>query len=130
MSPAGTPLIIGKRLRRLREQRKLSQGDIEKRTGLLRSYISRIENGHSIPTIETLERMAIALGVPLYQLFYDGQELRQLPAPSEREGMEEITHGIATKEALFLRKFCDLIARIDAADQELLLSLAQRMAAR
>ena len=59
---------IGYRLRSLREQKKLSQGDIEKRTGLMRYYISRVENGHTVPAIETLEKMARALEMPLYQL--------------------------------------------------------------
>jgi len=50
-------MIIGDRLREMREEKKLSQGDIEKRTGLLRCYISRVENGHTVPAIETLEKM-------------------------------------------------------------------------
>src|SRR5215468_11357435 len=54
-------MIIGDRLRALREDKKLSQGDIEKRTGLLRCYISRVENGHTVPAIETLEKLARAL---------------------------------------------------------------------
>src|SRR4029077_5378544 len=72
-------MIIGDRLRALREEKKLSQGDIEKRTGLLRCYISRVENGHTVPAIETLEKMARALECPLYQLFYDGEEPPVLP---------------------------------------------------
>src|SRR5258708_9353986 len=72
-------MIIGDRLRALREEKKLSQGDIEKRTGLLRCYISRVENGHTVPAIETLEKLARALECPLYQLFYDGEEPPQLP---------------------------------------------------
>src|SRR2546427_7978167 len=74
-----TSMIIGDRLRALREDKKLSQGDIEKRTGLLRCYISRVENGHTVPAIETLEKMARALEIPLYQLFYDGEEPPRLP---------------------------------------------------
>jgi len=65
-------MIIADRLRELRQKKKLSQGDIEKRTGLLRCYISRTENGHTVPAVETLEKMARALEVPLYQLFYEG----------------------------------------------------------
>jgi len=57
-------MIIGARFRELREKKKLSQGDIEKRTGLLRCYISRVENGHTVPAIETLEKMARAFEVP------------------------------------------------------------------
>ena len=58
-------MIIGDRLREIRIEKDLSQGDIEKRTGLLRCYVSRVENGHTVPSIETLEKMARALGVPL-----------------------------------------------------------------
>ena len=65
---------VGTRLRQLREQKGLSQGDIEKRTGLLRCHISRVENGHKLPSLETLEKFASALEVPLYQIFYDGSE--------------------------------------------------------
>ena len=72
-------MIIGDRLRALREEKKFSQGDIEKRTGLLRCYISRVENGHTVPAIETLEKMARALEVPLYRLFYDGEAPPELP---------------------------------------------------
>ena len=64
-------MVIGDRLRELREYKKLSQGDIEKRTGLLRCYISRVENGHTVPAIETLEKFARAMEVPIYQFFYD-----------------------------------------------------------
>jgi transcriptional regulator with XRE-family HTH domain len=71
---------IGHRLRSLRDEKKLSQGDIEKRTGLLRCYISRVENGHTVPAVETLEKMARALEMPLYQLMYEGQEPPALPA--------------------------------------------------
>src|SRR2546430_13141992 len=77
-------VIIGDRLRDMREEKKLSQGDIEKRTGLLRCYISRVENGHTVPAIETLEKLARALDVPLYQLFYEGDEPPKLPNPPKR----------------------------------------------
>ena len=48
------PMLIGARLRQLREQKQMSQGDIEERTGLLRCYVSRVENGHTVPSLETL----------------------------------------------------------------------------
>jgi transcriptional regulator with XRE-family HTH domain len=66
-------LMIGERLRTIRESQNLSQGDIEKRTGLTRCYTSRVENGHTVPSIETLAKFAQALDVPLYQIFYDGE---------------------------------------------------------
>ena len=80
-------MIIGDRLRALREEKKLSQGDIEKRTGLLRCYISRVENGHTVPAIETLEKLARAMEVPLYQLFYDGEEPPELPELAETQNL-------------------------------------------
>ena len=64
-----TIMVIGNRLKELRESKELSQSDIEKRTGLLRPYISRVENGHTVPAVETLEKLARALEVPMYQLF-------------------------------------------------------------
>src|SRR5215469_2681958 len=73
-------MLVGNRLRELREEKKLSQGDIEKRAGLLRCYVSRVENGHTVPAIETLEKFARALEVPLYHLVYEGSEPPALPA--------------------------------------------------
>ena len=61
-------MVIADRLKAIREQKNMSQGDIEKRTGLLRCYISRVENGHTVPAIETLEKMARAMEVPMYAL--------------------------------------------------------------
>jgi transcriptional regulator with XRE-family HTH domain len=65
-------LMIGERLRTIRESKNLSQGDIEKRTGMLRCYTSRVENGHTVPSLDTLAKYAQALEIPMYQLFYDG----------------------------------------------------------
>jgi len=78
-------MIIGERLRALREEKNFSQGDIEKRTGLLRCYISRVENGYTVPAVETLEKFARALEVPIYQLLYDGEEPPKLPKLLKRK---------------------------------------------
>jgi transcriptional regulator with XRE-family HTH domain len=123
-------MIIGDRLRALREEKKLSQGDIEKRTGLLRCYISRVENGHTVPAIETLEKMARALEVPLYQLFYDGEEPPQLPNLPKRKSADDIVWGSTGKEARFLHKLRRLMGRMEDADRRLLLYMAQKMSAR
>jgi transcriptional regulator with XRE-family HTH domain len=125
-----TEMIIGDRLRALREEKKFSQGDIEKRTGLLRCYISRVENGHTVPAIETLEKMARALEVPLYQLFYDGEEPPELPNLPKRKNADDIVWGSAGKEARLLNKFRRLMGRIDDGDRRLLLYMAQKMATR
>ena len=123
-------MIIGDRLRALREEKKFSQGDIEKRTGLLRCYISRVENGHTVPAIETLEKMARALEVPLYQLFYDGEEPPELPNLPKRKSADDIAWGSSGKEARLLNKFRRLMARIEEGDRRLLLYMAQKMANR
>ena len=83
-------MIIGDRLRLLREEKKLSQGDIEKKTGLLRCYVSRVENSHTVPAVETLEKFARALEVPMYQFFYDGEESPKLPNLAKRKTADDI----------------------------------------
>ena len=123
-------MIIGDRLRALREEKKFSQGDIEKRTGLLRCYISRVENGHTVPAIETLEKMARALEVPLYQLFYDGEEPPELPNLPKRKSADDIAWGSSGKEARLLNKFRRLMGRIEEGDRRLLLYMVQKMANR
>ena len=103
-------MIIGDRLRSLREEKKLSQGDIEKKTGLLRCYVSRVENGHTVPAVETLEKFARALEVPMYQLFYDGEEPPKLPNLPKRKSADDIVWGSSGKDAHMLAKFCRLSA--------------------
>lgn len=124
-------MVIGTRLRKLREDKDFSQGDIEKRTGLLRCYISRVENGHTVPSLETLERLASALEIPLYQLFYEGDEPPPLPNLSKRKSTEElILDGADEKEVRFFSKVRKLVAKIDEKDRQLLLYMAQKLASR
>jgi transcriptional regulator with XRE-family HTH domain len=122
-------MIIGDRLRALREEKKLSQGDIEKRTGLLRCYVSRVENGHTVPAIETLEKMARALEIPLYQLFYDGEEPPQLPNLPRRKSDAD-AWGSSGKDARYLNKLRRLIGKSNENNRKLLLHMAQKMAHR
>ena len=119
-------MIIGDRLRALREDKKLSQGDIERRTGLLRCYISRVENGHTVPAIETLEKMARALEVPIYQLFYEGKEPPQVPSLLKRKSSDE-TWGSSGKDARFLNKLRNLMGKSGVEDRKLLLHMAQKL---
>src|SRR3989475_2888352 len=114
-------MIIGDRLRALREEKKLSQGDIEKRTGLLRCYISRVENGHTVPAIETLEKMARAFEVPMYRLFYDGEEPPKLPYLPKRKSAEEIAWGSSGKHARFLNKLRRLLGKANEQDRKIIL---------
>jgi transcriptional regulator with XRE-family HTH domain len=121
-------VIIGDRLRSIREEKKLSQGDVEKRTGLLRCYISRVENGHTVPVVETIEKFARALEIPMYQLFYDGDKPPTLPNLTRRKTADEIAWGSIRKDARYLTKFRRLLARTTDKDRKLLLSMAQKIA--
>jgi transcriptional regulator with XRE-family HTH domain len=123
-------MIIGDRLRALREEKKLSQGDIEKRTGLFRCYVSRVENGHSIPAIETIERFARALEVPMYQLFYDGEQPPKLANLPERKSSDEIAWGSSGKDARFLNKLRRLLSKVDEEHRKLILYMTQKLARR
>ena len=124
-------MVIGTRLKKLREDRSLSQGDIEKRTGLLRCYISRVENGHTVPSLETLERLAAALEIPLYQLFYEGDAEPALPNLSRRRTTEELVlDAEQEKELRFFEKVKRLLTKIDEKDRQLLLYMAQKLAGR
>jgi transcriptional regulator with XRE-family HTH domain len=126
----GQAMIIGERLRALREERKFSQGEVEKRTGLLRCYISRVENGQTVPTVETLEKFARALEVPMYQLFHDGEEPPKLPNLPKLKSADDVVWGTEGKDARLLANFCRLFSRIEEGDLGMVLFMAQKMARR
>ena len=123
-------MIIGERLRALREEKMLSQGDIEERTGLLRCYVSRVENGHTVPNVETLEKMARALEIPMYKLFYDGEEPPKLPNLLKRKTTDDILWGSKGQDGRLLAEFCRLFGRMKEGDLGLVLFTAQKMAKR
>ncbi len=116
-------MIISDRLRAIREQKDLSQGDIEKRTGLLRCYVSRVENGHTVPSIETLEKMARALEVPLYQLFYDGEGPPEIPSLPKSISANQEGWGNDGEPARYLRRLRVLLGRLSEADRKLILHM-------
>jgi transcriptional regulator with XRE-family HTH domain len=126
----GTILRIGDRLRSLREEKNFSQGDIEKKTGLLRCYVSRVENGHTVPSVDTLEKFARALEVPMYQLFYEGEQPPQLPNLLKRKTTDDILWGNSGEDARLLAKFCRLFGRMKNEEFVLILFLAQKLALR
>jgi transcriptional regulator with XRE-family HTH domain len=121
-------MLIGQRIRDLRESKKLSQGDIQKRTGLIRCYTSRIENGHTVPSVETLQKYARALEVPLYRLFYDGAAPpKSVEVPRSTSLREWGDVGAQRRE---LRQFAKLLSRLDDRDRSLLLETAKAMVRR
>lgn len=110
---------IGKRLREIRSAKGLSQGDVERRSGLLRSYISRVEGGYTEPSLATLEKFAKALEVEPYQLLYSGEGRPSAPKVA----------GPATtsKAARRLVKYFDSMS---SANRTLLLTLASKLTKR
>lgn len=112
-------MLIGDQLRLLREHKNLSQGEIEARTGLMRSYISRVENGHIVPTVETLEKFARALGVPLYAIFYGADQKKSVEPVEPRDPDTRLT-----------RRLLEALGRVTDKDRRLLFFLAKAMAAR
>lgn len=116
-------MLIGRRLKELRGSKNLSQGQIEKRTGLLRCYTSRVENCHTVPSLETLEKYAAALEIPLYRIFYDGEH------PPTRALVDPLT-SFTEAEWRLLRPFRKAFARMSKRDQSLIIQLASKMASR
>ena len=123
-------MIIGERLRALREEKKFSQGDIEKKTGLLRCYTSRVENGHTVPAVETLEKYARALEIPMYKLFYEEKEPPKLPNLLKRKTADDILWGNSGTDARVLIKFCRFFGRMKEDDRKVLFFMAHKMAKR
>ena len=121
-------MLISDRLRSIREEKNLSQGDIEKRTCLLRCYVSRVENGHTVPAVETIEKFARALEVPIYQLFYDGDKPPELPNLPKRKTAAGIAWGTTGKDARFLTKLRRHLAKTAERDRKFLLSMTQKIA--
>jgi transcriptional regulator with XRE-family HTH domain len=121
----GGPMVIGDRLKELREQNDMSQGDVEKKTGLLRCYISRVENGHTVPSVDTLEKLARALEVPMYKLFHDSEEKAVAPKLHTKQSSE---WGASGKDAETLRQFRLYMAKVTETDQKLLVAMARKLA--
>jgi transcriptional regulator with XRE-family HTH domain len=116
---------IGAKLRELRIAKNLSQGDIQKRTGLFRYYTSRVEHGHTVPTIETLEKYATALKVPLYRFFTDEKSVVKPKLPRSDD-----TWGSRGKQREAFQTLAKALSRMDEEHKKLLLSMAQGMARR
>jgi transcriptional regulator with XRE-family HTH domain len=117
-------MVIGERLKDLREQKKMSQGDVEKRTGLLRCYISRVENGHTVPSVDTLEKMARALEIPTYRLFTDDADVQKPNIPQQKIP----SRAVATKQDREIHAFAKLFSRMDDKNLGLLFHMASKMA--
>jgi transcriptional regulator with XRE-family HTH domain len=123
----GGMMVIGDRLKELREAKKLSQGKIEERTGLLRCYISRVENNHTVPSIDTLEKLARALEVPMYQLFHSGEaapDVRRLRLEDDDEW------GITGRARDYVSQLAKALSQMKSTDRHLLLAMAHKVSKR
>jgi transcriptional regulator with XRE-family HTH domain len=109
---------IGTAIRTFRLQKGLSQGDIEKKTGLLRCYLSRVENGHTVPSLDTLSKIAIALDLPIAQFFADDTLGQQLNA-----------RHISDDELRFLSQIRRYSTNLNDSDRKLLLAMVKKFAA-
>jgi transcriptional regulator with XRE-family HTH domain len=119
-------MIIGERIRVLREEKKMTRGDVQERTGLQRTYIWRVENGYTIPAIETLEKFARGLDVPIYRFFYDGKGAPPLVAVTSDSGL----WGGDGEEKKTLRRFQRCLGQMGESERSLLMYLAEEMARR
>ena len=109
---------IGTTIRAHRLQRGLSQGDIEKKTGLLRCYLSRVENGHTVPSLDTLSKIAMALDLPIAQFFDDNSV-----------GRNRNTQKLSDDELRFLTQMKRYSTNLNESDRKLLLAMVKKFAA-
>ncbi len=112
-----TAMNIGSTIRGYRLQRGMSQGDIEKRTGLLRCYLSRVENGHTVPSLDTLKKIAAALGLPMGQFFTDEPVQKDIAAMA-----------LSPDEVRFLSEVQRYSATLSDSDRKLLLAMVKKFA--
>lgn len=119
-------MVLGDRIKQLRVAKNLSQVDVENRTGLLCCYTSRVENGYTTPTLETLEKYARAFEVPVYQFFVNGSEKRldgDIVAFVKQNSIVRTLKGDREIE-----RFRPLLSRMSVSDRLVLLHVANKMA--
>ena len=109
---------IGETIRNFRLQKGMSQGDIEKRTGLLRCYLSRVENGHTIPSLDTLAKIATAMEVPLAQFFND----------SNGDNGNKNLPQLGEEEVRFLSQIRRYSSNLNDSDRKLVIAMVKKMA--
>jgi transcriptional regulator with XRE-family HTH domain len=119
-------MVIGDKLKDLRTRKNLSQGEIEKRTGLLRCYISRVENNHTVPSVDTIKKMARALEIPMYRILTDEEHVKKPNIPAEIIR----SRAADSKQESVLRAFAKLFSRMDEKRRGLLFHMAAKVANR
>jgi transcriptional regulator with XRE-family HTH domain len=110
---------IGETIRNFRLQKGMSQGDIEKRTGLLRCYLSRVENGHTVPSLDTLAKIAGSLDIPLGQFFAEN---------ADSNGNGKTLPQLSEEEVRFLSQIRRYSSSLNDSDRKLVLAMVKKMA--
>jgi transcriptional regulator with XRE-family HTH domain len=111
---------IGDTIRSFRLQKGMSQGDIEKRTGLLRCYLSRVENGHTVPSLDTLSKIAGAMELPLSHFFAE---------PGNSNG-SKVLPQLSDDELRFLTQIRRYSSNLNDSDRKLVVAMVRKMAAK
>lgn len=112
----------GVRLRAVRIAKKMSQGDVEQKTGLLRCYLSRVENGHTVPSVETTQKLCAAFGIPLHEFFYEGEGAPKLPDLKALRDLRESEVAPVPKE------FMQVLPKLSDRNMAILFAMARAMA--
>jgi len=107
---------IGTTIRAHRLQKGLSQGDIEKKTGLLRCYLSRVENGHTCPRWTRCRRLPWRSTCP-FPVFTD-----------DALGPQLNTQKLSDEELRFLTQIRRYSANLNESDRKLLLAMVKKFA--
>jgi transcriptional regulator with XRE-family HTH domain len=123
-------MVIGDQLRELREAKELSQGDIEKRPGLLRCYIARVENNHTVPAVNTLDKLARALEVPMYQLFHAGEASPDVRRSKPDDHENHDNWGMTGRDREYVSTLQEALSKMLPEDHKLLLHMMQKVAKR
>lgn len=125
-------MLIGQRIRQLRDQKGLSQADLQNASGLPSRYIARVEDGYTVPSLRALQKLATALDVPLYRLFYEGEEPPPTLHLTARRSLEELAKepSAGGLEAKFLLKLRRLLSRMTESERRLWLDVARKLAVR
>jgi transcriptional regulator with XRE-family HTH domain len=113
----GSLSLIGARILEFRKQRGLSQDDVQRATGFSHAYISNVERGQTLPSLESIERFADALQVPLSELFRSGEA-----------GSKTRTTDPASDPSDLLALLRAHVGTMTAKQREILLALALRLA--
>jgi len=125
-------MVIGSRLKELRKEKNLTQRDMEESMGLARCYVSRVEHGNTVPSLETLHRFAAALSIPLHEIFYAPNEPSQMPLTDTRRSLQALAGepGPAGAEARWLLQLEEVAERLSEQDRMWLLDLARKLGRR